>query len=171
MHVMEVVIRNAVRNDYEAICALNLDVVEQTSPMDTGRLGDLANLASHFRVACVDGRIAAFVLAISSGAPYENSNFSWFGQRYARFVYIDRVVVASALRGRRLGSLLYQDLFRYACDNEIPFVTCEYNVVPSNEASRTFHDRFGFREQGTQWVANGTKRVSLQVASAAGRSG
>jgi len=160
-----VVIRDAVRNDYEAICALNLDVVEQTSLMDAGRLCNLANLARHFRVACVDGRIAAFVLAIPSGAPYENSNFSWFGQRYFRFVYIDRVVVASALRGRRLGSLLYEDLFCYARDNKIPCVTCEYNIVPSNEASRIFHDRFGFREQGTQWVANGTKRVSLQVAS------
>jgi hypothetical protein len=27
-----------------------------------------------------------------------------------------------------------------------------------------FHEKFGFKEQGTQWVANGTKRVSLQVA-------
>jgi hypothetical protein len=45
-------------------------------------------------------------------------------------------------------------------------VTCEYNLFPPNEPSRLFHDRFGFREQGTQWVASGTKRVSLQAAPA-----
>jgi len=56
-------------------------------------------------------------------------------------------------------------LFRYARDHAIPLVTCEYNIVPPNEPSRLFHDRFGFKEQGTQWLANGTKRVSLQAAT------
>jgi len=45
-----------------------------------------------------------------------------------------------------------------------PVVTCEYNIDPPNEPSRLFHDKFGFKERGTQWVANGTKRVSLQAA-------
>jgi hypothetical protein len=26
-----------------------------------------------------------------------------------------------------------------------------------------FHDKFGFKEQGTLWVANGAKQVSLSV--------
>jgi hypothetical protein len=43
-------------------------------------------------------------------------------------------------------------------------VTCEYNLVPANEPSRRFHDKFGFREMGTQWLANGAKQVSLQAA-------
>jgi hypothetical protein len=55
---------------------------------------------------------------------------------------------------------------RHARDNAIPLVTCEYNIVPPNEPSRLFHDKFGFREQGTQWVASGSKRVSLQAAPA-----
>ncbi|MGO9948056.1 MAG: GNAT family N-acetyltransferase [Steroidobacteraceae bacterium] len=76
----------------------------------------------------------------------------------------DRIVVSSASRGQRLGSLLYEDMFRDARSKAIPLVTCEYNIVPPNEPSRLFHDKFGFKEQGTQWVANGTKRVSLQVA-------
>ena len=84
--------------------------------------------------------------------------------KYTRFIYVDRVVVSSAFRGQSFGSLLYKDLFHYARDNAIPLVTCEYNIVPSNEPSRLFHDKFGFKEQGTQWVANGAKRVSLQAA-------
>ena len=159
-----VAIRNAVADDYQAICALNLAVVQHTSPMDMERLSTLGNLASCFKVACADGNVSAFLIAIPSGAAYENANFSWFARKYARFLYVDRVVVSSGLQGRRLGSLLYEELFRHAQENAIPLVTCEYNIVPPNEPSRLFHDTFGFTEQGTQWIANGTKRVSLQAA-------
>jgi len=154
-YMQNISIRNAVTNDYALICALNLAEVQHTRPMDEVRLAKLA---------CVGGKLSAFVLAMCSGATYENENFSWFAQRCPRFIYIDRVVVSPEFRGLRLGSLLYEDLFRYARENGIPHVTCEYNIVPRNEPSRRFHDKFGFREQGTQWVANGSKRVSLQVA-------
>jgi predicted GNAT superfamily acetyltransferase len=162
--MQNVSIRDAVTADHALICALNLAEVRHTSAMDTERLANLAKLACYFKVARVDGKLSAFILAMLSGAPYENDNFSWFAHRYPRFIYIDRVVVSPEFRGLRLGSLLYEDLFRYARENGIPYVTCEYNIVPRNEPSRLFHDRFGFREQGTQWVANGSKRVSLQVA-------
>jgi predicted GNAT superfamily acetyltransferase len=158
------VIRDATLCDLQAICALNLADVQHTSPMDAARLAFLAHLACFHKVACVDGVVAAFVLAVCDGAPYENENFSWFAQKYTRFIYIDRVVVSSACRGLRLASLLYEDLFGYARQHAIPVVTCEYNLVPPNEPSQRFHDKFGFREQGTQWVANGAKRVSLQAA-------
>lgn len=159
-----VTIRNAAASDYETICALNLAEVQHTSPMDAVRLATLSNLSCFFKVACVEGGVSAFLLAICSGAPYENDNFSWFTRKFTRFVYVDRVVVSSAFRGLGLGSLLYEDLFLYARDHAIPLVTCEYNIFPPNEPSRLFHDKFGFTEQGTQWVANGSKRVSLQAA-------
>jgi predicted GNAT superfamily acetyltransferase len=159
-----VVIRPAAKSDYETICALNLAAVQHTSPMDRARVADLGLLSCYFKVACVDGSVAAFLLAISSGAPYENDNFSWFTRRYPRFIYVDRIVAASAFRGNRLGSRLYQDLFRYAKHNAFAVVTCEYNVVPPNEPSRLFHDKFGFKEQGTQWLDGGAKQVSLQAA-------
>lgn len=162
--MQSVAIRDAVAGDYETICALNLAEVQHTSPMDARRLTTLGDLSCYFRVACVDNSVSAFLLAMCSGAPYENENFSWFARKYTRFIYIDRVVVSSEVRGLRLGSLLYQDLFRYARNSAISLVTCEYNIVPPNEPSRLFHAKFGFKEQGTQWVANGTKRVSLQAA-------
>lgn len=162
--MQRVSIRNAAVGDYEAIRALNLADVQHTSPMDAAGLAALADLSCYFKVACVDGSVAAFLLAIGSGVPYQNDNFLWFSRRHTRFVYVDRVVVSSEFRGKRLGSLLYEDLFRHARGLAIPLITCEYNIDPPNEASRLFHDRFGFREQGTQWVANGTKQVSLQAA-------
>jgi predicted GNAT superfamily acetyltransferase len=162
--MQSVVIRDAAPSDFEAICALNLAEVQHTSAMDMARLATLDALSCYHKVGCADGRVASFLLAMCSGAPYENDNFEWFARKYTRFIYVDRVVVSSAFRGQSFGSLLYKDLFRYARDNAIPLVTCEYNIVPSNEPSRLFHDKFGFKEQGTQWVANGAKRVSLQAA-------
>jgi predicted GNAT superfamily acetyltransferase len=162
--VQAVVIRLAAPSDYETICALNLAEVQHTSPMDVSRLAALNALSCYHKVGCVDGSISAFLLAMCNGAAYENENFEWFARKYTRFIYVDRIVVSSAFRGLRLGSLLYEDLFRYARDKGIPVVTCEYNIVPPNEPSRLFHGKFGFKEQGTQWVANGTKRVSLQAA-------
>jgi len=60
--------------------------------------------------------------------------------------------------------MLYQDMFQQARANQIQVVTCEYNIVPPNEPSRIFHGKFGFREIGTQWIANGAKQVSMRAA-------
>lgn len=166
--MQSVVIRNAAPGDFEAICALNLAEVQHTSAMDVARLTELGTMSCYHKVAGLGGVVSAFLLAICDGSPYVNENFEWFSKRYERFVYIDRVVVSRASRGLRLGSLLYEDIFSYARSNAIPLVTCEYNIVPPNEPSRLFHEKFGFKEQGTLWLANGTKQVSLQVATAFG---
>lgn len=165
--MQNVSIQDAAPDDHAVVCALNLAEVHHTGPMDAVRLADLANLACYFKIARVDGHVSAFILAMCGGAPYENDNFLWFAQRYPRFIYIDRVVVSPEFRGLRLGSLLYKDLFRHARTNAIPLAACEYNIVPMNEPSRLFHDKLGFTEQGTRWLADGTKRVSMQVAQIA----
>ena len=159
-----VVIRDAAPGDFETICSLNLAAVQHTSPMDRERLIALDSLSCFHKVGCVENQVAAFLLAMCNDAPYENSNFDRFARRYPRFMYVDRIVVSSDFRGLSLGSLLYEELFRCARHSGIPLATCEYNIVPPNEPSRLFHEKFGFKEQGTQWVANGTKRVSLQAA-------
>jgi len=160
-------IRDANPGDFPAICALNLAEVDHTSPMDLARLNTLARLSCYHKVACFEERVLAFLLAMRRGAAYENDNFNWFTHKYADFIYVDRIVVSAAARNLRLGSLLYADLFHYARANAIPLVTCEYNLSPPNEPSRLFHDKFGFKQQGTHWVANHTKLVSLQAADPA----
>jgi uncharacterized protein len=158
-------LRAAHGTDFAAICALNEAAVEFTSPMDEARLSALDALSSYHKVVSIDGVVVAFLLAMASGAPYQNANFEWFAARYPRFLYIDRIVVSPAQRGLSLASLLYEDLFRYAREAGFPLVTCEYNIEPPNEPSRLFHDKFGFTEQGRQWLDGGAKRVSLQVAA------
>jgi predicted GNAT superfamily acetyltransferase len=163
--VRTIVLRPALAADFPAVCALNHAEVRHTSPMDVGRLAFLDGIAYRHTLAAVDDEVAAFVLALRDGAPYENDNFRWFARRYPRFVYVDRVVVAARHRGLALGTRLYADLFADARAGGFPVVTCEYNLEPPNEPSARFHQRFGFREVGTQWVGDGSKRVSLQVAA------
>jgi len=61
--------------------------------------------------------------------------------------------------------MMYQDVFDSARLNGIKLITCEYNIEPSNPASSAFHDKFGFKELDTQWIAGGSKNVLLQAAS------
>ncbi|MGN6520679.1 MAG: GNAT family N-acetyltransferase [Dokdonella sp.] len=160
---MTILLRDTRPGDHDAIVALNAAEVRHTSAMDGARLGVLAALAARHRVAVVDGEVAAFLLAMREGAAYRNDNYAWFAARYARFCYVDRIVVGARWQGRRLGSLLYEDLFAWARAHAIPLVACEFNRVPPNEPSRAFHARHGFVEAGRQWL--GGKQVSMQVAA------
>lgn len=163
---MPFTIRDASADDHPVILALNLESEELLSPLDADRLAQLAGQAAYHRVVCDDTGVVAFLLAFREGAPYDSPNYLWFAQRYPSFLYIDRVVVSASRQGRQLGRALYQDLFEFARQSGVPAVTCEFYVVPLNEASSRFHAKFGFREVGTQWVADGRKQVSLQVAPA-----
>ena len=160
----EISIRYAEDNDFPAIVELNAHEVQHTSPMDLDRLRDLDSISSYHKVATVDDEVAAFLLAMKDHCGYINENYEWFAARYPQFLYVDRIVVSSKFQGLRLGSLLYQDMFQQARANQIQVVTCEYNIIPPNEPSRIFHDKFGFHEIGTQWIANGAKQVSLQAS-------
>jgi predicted GNAT superfamily acetyltransferase len=159
-------IRPVEPRDHARILALNLESEEMLSPMDGTRLRELDAMASYHRVACEGDEIVAFLLAFREGADYDSPNYRWFAQRYPRFLYVDRVVVAATHQGRKLGPLLYRDLFDFARADDVDTVACEFYTVPPNEASRRFHAAFGFREVGSQWVADGRKQVSLQVADA-----
>lgn len=158
-------VRDAGSADHAAILALNLAAEALLSPMDAPRLVQLAALSALHRVAEVDGEVVAFVLALREGADYDSPNYRWFAERHERFLYVDRIAVSAAWQGRGLGVALYDDLFAQARAQGVACIACEYYIVPFNEASSRHHARFGFSEVGTQWVAGGSKQVSLQVAS------
>jgi predicted GNAT superfamily acetyltransferase len=161
----EIIIRNAEPADFATITALNEAAVQHTSAMDVQRLQNLYALSSYHKVVTVDGVVAGFLLAMREKAAYPNDNYGFFAARYETFVYIDRIVIAPDFTGLKLGSMLYRDLFNYARQNAVPAVTCEYNIEPPNEPSRRFHDKFGFKQVGSQWLDGGKKNVSLQMAT------
>lgn len=161
----DVILRAAAAGDFARIVALNDSEVAATSAMDLARLGLLDALAAYHRVVELDGRVAAFLLAMDEGAAYDNDNFRWFAARYPRFLYVDRIVVDAEHAWLGLGSRLYRDLFEHARGAGIDTVVCEYNLEPPNPASAAFHARFGFNEVGTRRIAGGSKRVSMQAAT------
>jgi len=97
-----------------------------------------------------------FLIALDERADYPNPNFEWFRARFAQFVYIDRVVVDEAHRGRGLARQLYEDLFR---TTDRALVVCEVNLVPPNPVSDTFHARLGFSAVGSALLPDRRKTV------------
>jgi len=158
----DLVLRDAVVADFEAMLRLNLESEHFLSPLDSAQLAALYGEAAHRRVVVGAGQVLGFLLAFRAGANYTSPNYQWFCARFANFLYIDRIVIDAMARGRGLGLLFYRDLFASARAQGIARVTCEYDIEPPNEGSRRFHARLGFREIGTQRVADGKKAVSLQ---------
>jgi predicted GNAT superfamily acetyltransferase len=138
--------------------------VHYLSPLTAERLAELHAASVYHRVAALDGAIAGFLLALSQGRQYDSPNYLWFSKKFARFLYIDRVVVCAQHRSHGVGSLLYDDVFAFAKRSEQQRVVCEFDIDPPNEASQRFHSRFGFKEVGSQTVGHG-KRVSLQAVT------
>ena len=163
-------IRDAGPRDFAAILALNDESVHFLSPLSAERLEALHRSAAYHKVVELDGEIAAFLLAFREGAPYDSPNYLWFVERYPRFLYIDRVVVAPKHRGGGFGAMLYDDIAAFAARNSAPWLTCEFDIEPPNPGSMRFHERMGFREVGTQAIGGGRKRVSLQAKAIAGPS-
>lgn len=159
-------LRDARAEDFDEILQLNAESLHFLSPLDLQRLNWLHGMAAYRKVAESGGRVQAFLLAFREGAAYDSLNYRWFADRYAQFVYIDRVVVGGLAQGQGLGRRFYDDLFTFARASGVQKVTCEFDVDPPNEPSRRFHAAFGFQEVGTQRVGANLKRVSLQAATA-----
>jgi len=105
------------------------------------------------------GSIEALLIAFDPDADYDSPNFLWFRERYPRFVYIDRIVVAPAHRGRGLARRLYDDLFEEARRRGHEQIVCKVNTEPPNPASNAFHARLGFVEVGRAVIPGGAKAV------------
>jgi uncharacterized protein len=100
-----------------------------------------------------------FALAFDQDSDITGANFLWFKARLARFVYIDRVVIAPAARGQGLARQLYLDVFEAARRARHTCITCEINIEPPNPASDAFHARLGFRIVGTRHLPDRGKTV------------
>ena len=156
-------LRAAAASDFAAILALNEADLPYLSPLSVRSLERLASIATYFSVADVDGRLAGFLLAVSSGADHDSANFLWFKRRYARFLYVDRIVVAAHARRAGIASELYRDLEVHVGLSDASVVACEINLRPPNPDSLAFHDRRGFIEVGKREIANGKKTLSMRV--------
>ncbi|MBZ9738263.1 MULTISPECIES: GNAT family N-acetyltransferase [unclassified Mesorhizobium] len=148
------------QDDEAAILALNNEHAAELSWLEAERLSFLLGEAFYARRI---GDLEAFIMTFDQDANYDSPNFVWFRERYERFVYVDRVVVAAHARGRGHARRLYQDLFDHAQSAGHTLVTCEVNTDPPNPASDAFHAVLGFAEVGDAVIHGGKKAVRYYV--------
>jgi predicted GNAT superfamily acetyltransferase len=140
----------------KTLLALNNEHARELSWLEPERLQHLVGQAFLARRI---GSLDAFLLAFDQGAHYDSPNFLWFRSRYPRFVYVDRIVVASSARGRGHARRLYDDLFKHALAAGHERIVCEVNSQPPNPASDAFHAALGFVEVGAAKVYDGNRTV------------
>lgn len=150
-------IRDLDSDDIPALLSLNNANWEETSLLDEGGMSAL--LKSAYYARGLDGGARAFLIAFDQHAPYANPNFEWFKSRFESFIYVDRVIVGEANRGRGLGKELYLDLFTFAREAGDHRIVCEVNIAPPNLASEEFHANMGFTSVGEASIYDGKKTV------------
>jgi uncharacterized protein len=138
------------------LLALNNAHAQELSWLEPERLRHLVAEAFYARRI---GNLDAFLLAFDQDARYDSPNFLWFRDRYQRFVYVDRIVVASSARGLGCARRLYHGLFEQAVRAGHERVVCEVNSNPPNTGSDAFHAALGFAEVGSAAIHNGAKTV------------
>lgn len=140
----------------KTLLALNNAHAQELSWLEPARL---QHLVSQAFLARRIGDLDAFLLAFDQDADYDSPNFLWFRERYPRFVYIDRIVVAASARRRGCARRLYRDLFERANKAGHACAVCEVNISPPNPASDALHAALGFVEVGSASVHEGRKTV------------
>ncbi len=157
--------------DLPSVVELNdaaFPAVPITSPDEMAALLALAG----FTLAAVDetdGSLLAFLVGMRPGSAYASENYRFFETRGSDSLYVDRIVVAEASRGRRIGQELYAAVFELARSEGRAEVTCEVNLDPPNPGSLAFHARLGFRRVGEQATKGGSVTVALLAAPVAPR--
>ncbi len=115
----------------------------------------------------------AFLIACDQTAQYTSPNFLWFRDRYDRFIYVDRIVVASSARGQGLARRFYAALEKSAGTDGHKRIVCEVNTAPPNPISDAFHQAMGFEKVGQATLADRGKSVRYlqRMINPADRSG
>jgi len=159
---MSILIRDVREHELDSVLALNNAAGPGILPMDAARIRFFFDHAQYFRVGEVDGHLAGFLIALTHEAPYDSPNFLWFSSRYPEFMYIDRIVIASARRGAGLGRAFYADVTSFS-EVRVPRLCCEVFLEPRNDVAVLFHGTYGFHEAGQQVMPGVERRVSLLV--------
>lgn len=140
----------------QAVLALNNAHPAEVSVLDEAAMRALLAQAIY---APVIGDGDAFMIVLDHAAEYASPNYAWVKSRYARFAYVDRLVVAPAARGRGLARRMYAGLFQAAAEAGHTVVLCEVNQEPPNPASDALHAALGFQPVGTATVYGGSRTV------------
>lgn len=159
---MSVEIREVREDELELVLEMNNGAGDGILPVDLEQIRFCYLNAAYFRVAELDGKVAGFLIGFDQDSDYRSSNYQWFRQRYADFLYIDRVVIAPEQRGAGLGRIFYADVTSFA-EVRAPQLACEVFLEPRNDVAILFHGTYGFKEVGQRVMEEVGLRVSMLV--------
>jgi len=142
--------------DQAKVLALNNQFSVETSLLEAPKLAAMVKEAF---LATRIGDVDAFLIVFDQHARYDSPNFVWFRDRFADFVYVDRIVTGPQARGKGYARALYGDLFTKAVAAGHRRVVCEVNLDPPNPVSDAFHATLGFAEVGHQALQGTSKTV------------
>ena len=112
---------------------------------------DIENCLHALAIDNEHGEVCAFCITFAPDAPDAGANHRWFAERYASFVYLDRIAIDPTYQNLGLGVLLYQSVEQQMIDSaQHSLLCCEVNLEPPNPGSLRFHHRIGFTEVGQQ---------------------
>ncbi|WP_143435473.1 GNAT family N-acetyltransferase [Henriciella aquimarina] len=147
-------IRAYTPDDLSALTAINADCVPNVSAETRESLGQLLALGTCLVAVDEADLPRGFVNLVAPGTmAYPSENLRWFErwmveEDVADLVYVDRIAVAEAARGQRLGEALYEAA--YAEGKAGGLIGCEVNDDPPNPGSHRFHRRLGFERIGVE---------------------
>ncbi|MGI9608690.1 MAG: GNAT family N-acetyltransferase [Acidimicrobiia bacterium] len=143
-------IRTYTAADADAMLTLNTANVPDVGPMDADKLELLVAEATLFEIFELDGEICGALVALCEGTRYGSPNYQWFSERHAQFIYVDRIMLSPATRGRGIGVEFYDRVAERGRRDGKPVMCAEVNTVPPNPRSLRFHEQFGFAEVGRE---------------------
>lgn len=154
-------IRDLAADDLDWLLSLNNAAVPHVNHLELARLADILELSCYARTVLHDGKPAGALIALWPGTGYASGHYRWFSERFANFLYIDRVMIDSTRRSGGLGQRIYADIERFARANDAGHIACEVNSQPPNPVSMRFHEAVGFRPVGELANDDGSKCVVL----------
>jgi predicted GNAT superfamily acetyltransferase len=139
-------------DDLEAVHAINNASYPAVANETLEVLGHIGAESMIALIADVDGEVAGFCFVLAPGADYDSMNYQWFSERYADFVYLDRVALSAPFHRRGIGRAMYAEVERLAAERRPTATdfTLEVNLRPRNDQSLAFHAQLGFVEVGQQ---------------------
>jgi hypothetical protein len=152
-------IRRACPADIPHLLRLNNASVPFVNALEEARMEHFLKVCTFFQAAVNEENVPiGFLSAMEPETVYDSLNFLWFKERYPEFLYIDRVTVDSSYKRRGIGRALYAELIAFAQEH-YPYLACEVNTKPRNEASLRFHEGLGFSAVGTLGDEDGGGKV------------
>ena len=153
-------IRYLTVNNIQTMWEINEQGLPGTGKVSLDEMKNLLNISELSVGAFEDDSLLGFVICLLANTAYGSLNYAWFNQRFENFIYVDRVAVDEKYRNQGIGQALYDTVFDYASEHQLP-VTAEVSLRPQNLGSDRFHLRHGF--SAIAEVDHGDKAVTMYI--------